>query len=745
MYCNPRATAKSDSPVCIPGIPRYSPSMATHRNIVRRLAPLRRWLTDEGAYFARPVQVLGNLSLADLRPDLIAGLTVAVVLLPQAIAEAMVAELPPQMGIYTAVVAAVVGALWGSSRHLHTGPTNASSLLVLATLLTVATPGTHEFVIAAGVLAVLVGIIKVVMGLARMGTLVNFVSDSVIVGFTAGAAVLISVNQLRHLLKLDVASKPMFLETAADIGRNLDSTHGPSMVLGIATLVLVMTLRRLKPRWPGALIAMVLAAVVAALLHLDERGVVVLGELPRTLPPLTSLPMFNLELVGRLAAGALAIAAIGLVEAISISRVVAAQSGQRLDSNQEFVGQGLASIACGFLSGYTASGSFTRTAVNYGAGGRQPLAAMSSGLWVLVALFLLAPLAVYLPQTAVVGVLLATAYGMIDWREIRRIMRSSRGDSTILIATFVSTLTLPLEFAVLAGMFVSFGRYLMRTSTPLVHEVVPDDTYAHLLPLRNQRPGCPQLGIVEIEGSLYFGAVSHVEDELTRMRERRPGLVFLLLRMQRVNHCDVSGIHMLEALVRRFRDRGGDVFLEGVRPRVLHLMSLSGFLRTLGHRNVLRKNSTIGHLFHNVLHPGICIYECEHRVFAECQTLPKHSESLDHEMLRDVAGRKVIQIRPSEVRRLMEERPGTVVLIDVGEEREFMKWHVPNSINRPLSQLSNVEPDLPTDLTIVAISRIGRRSTLAAQILLAKGYPDVRNLHGGVLGWEAAGYPIGVE
>ncbi len=719
--------------------------MAPSKKTSDRFAPILRWLNDEGAYFARPVHVLGDLRLANLRPDLIAGLTIAVVLLPQAIAYAMIAELPPQTGLYTAIVAAVIGALWGSSRHLHTGPTNASSLLVLATLLTVARPGTHDFIVAAGMLAVMVGIIKVVMGLARMGALVNFVSDSVVVGFTAGAAVLISVNQLRHLLKLDLPSRPVFLETAAEIVRNAGSAHVASTLLGVATLVIVLLLRKLRPRWPGALLAMVLAAVVTGVFDLDARGVVVLGELPRALPPLTSLPLFDLELIGRLAAGALAIAAIGLVEAMSISRAIAAQTGQRLDSNQEFVGQGLASIACGFLSGYTASGSFTRTAVNYEAGGRGPLAAASSGLWVLVALFLLAPLAVYLPQTAVVGVLLATAYGMVDWKEILRIMRSSRGDSTILIATFVATLTLPLEFAVLAGVFVSFGRYLMRTSTPVVHEVVPDDSFAHLVPLRNQRPGCPQLGIVEIEGSLYFGAVNHVEEELAHMRERRPGLVFLLLRMQRVNHCDVSGIHMLEALVRRFRDRGGDVFLEGVRPRVLHLMSLSGFLRTLGHRNVLRKDSTIGYLFHNTLHPGICIYECEHRVFAECQALPKHTESIDHENLMDVASHKITQIRPSEVRRLMEENPDSVLLVDVGEEREFRKWHVPGSINKPLSRLANIESDLPDDRTIVAISRIGRRSTLAAQILYAKGYHDVRNLHGGVLGWEAAGYPIGVE
>ncbi len=709
------------------------------------LEAIRRWLSDEGAYFARPVEVLRGIRTADVRPDLVAGLTIAVVLLPQAIAYAMIAELPPQMGIYTAVVAAIVGALWGSSRHLHTGPTNASSLLVLATLLMVARPGTPEFITAAGLLAVMVGVLKVVMGLARMGALVNFVSDSVVVGFTAGAAVLIGVNQLRHLLRLDLESRPVFLDTALEIGRGLGTTHAASAAVGIGALAVVVLVKRLKPRWPAALLAMVVAATVTGLLDLDARGVAVIGELPRSLPPLRSLPMLDLELIGRLSAGALAIAAIGLVEAMSISRSIAAQSGQRLDSNQEFVGQGLASIACGFLSGYTASGSFTRTAVNYETGGNKPLASISSGLWVLLALFLFAPLAAFLPRAAVAGVLLATAWGMVDRAEIARIVRSSRGDSTILIATFLATLILPLEFAVLAGMFVSFARYLMRTSTPVVHEVVPDESFAHLVPRRNRRHGCPQMGIVEIEGSLYFGAVHHVEEELSRLRERRPGLIFLLLRMQRVNHCDVSGIHMLEALVRRFRDRGGDVYLEGVRPRVLHLMSLSGFLRTLGHHNVLRKDDTIGHLFHNVLHPGICIYECEHRVFAECVALPKHVESADHDTMAGISHHPVDHVRPSEVRALLDDDHDALLLVDVGEDREYRRWHVPGSLNRPLPRLAGGDPDLPRDRRIVLVSRIGRRSTLASHILHDLGYDDVCVLQGGLLGWEAAGYPLAVE
>ena len=368
-----------------------------------------------------------------LRPDLLAGLTVAVILLPQAIAYAMIAELPPEIGIYAAIVGAIIGALWGSSRHLHTGPTNATSLLVLASLLAVARPGTPEFLAAAGYLAILVGLMKLVMGLLRMGVLVNFVADSVILGFTAGAGLLISINQLRNLLRIELDSTPEAFQTLRFLVRNIQQAHLLSLGLGLGVILVIILSRRLKPTWPAGLIGMVLAAAATGIMQLDERGVQVMGAMPRSLPPITNLPLLSPVLLWKLTAGALAITAIGLVEAVSISRTIAAQSDQRLDSNQEFVGQGLASIMTGFFSGYPVSGSFTRTTVNYNSGGKTPLAGVFSGLWVMAAMFLLAPLAVYLPRAALAGVLLVTAFTMVDRREVKKILRTSFGDSSIMM------------------------------------------------------------------------------------------------------------------------------------------------------------------------------------------------------------------------------------------------------------------------------------------------------------------------
>jgi SulP family sulfate permease len=215
---------------------------------IKVVSPTQVWLRDSATYFARPAQIVRDYSRKNLRPDLLAGLTVAVVMLPQAIAYALIAELPPETGLYAAIVAAIIGSLWGSSSHLHTGPTNAASLLVLSTLLPLATPGTPEYLAAAGLLAVMVGVIRLVMGLARLGVLVNFVSDSVIIGFTAGAGILISVNQLRHLFRLSIPSSPSFIDTLLAVSANIPTTHLISAAIGLGTIILMAHLNKFI-RW----------------------------------------------------------------------------------------------------------------------------------------------------------------------------------------------------------------------------------------------------------------------------------------------------------------------------------------------------------------------------------------------------------------------------------------------------------------------------------------------------------------
>ena len=710
---------------------------------------LQRSFAPAVHYLKRPVRLLKTYNRANLRPDLIAGLTVAVILLPQSIAFALIAELPPQMGLYAAIVGAVIGAFWGSSNQIHTGPTNAISLLVFSSLSAVVAVGTPQFAIAAGVLAVMVGLFQLAMGLARLGMLVNFVSHSVIVGFASGAGILIAIKQVSPLLGLSFESHNI-AETLAGIVANLPDAHTETAVIGLGTMLLIVMLRRINNRLPTALIAMVLASLAVFLFQLDEQGVVVIGNLPTGFPPFARLPLLNLQLLARLAAGALAVAAIGLVETTAISRSVSAQTGQRLDSNQEFVGQGMANIFMGLFSGYPGAGSFSRTAVNYKAGAQSPIAALFSGVFVLAALFVLAPLAAYLPISALSGVLIVTAYGMIDREEISRIWRSHPGDAAIMVTTLVGTLFLEIEFAVLLGILLSLVLFIWRTSTPRIQAVLPDEKYSHFTYQPDKEP-CPQLAIIEVYGDLYFGAVNYVEEFITNYADAHPEQRNLLLRLDHVNTCDFSGIHMLESLVRIYRERGGDLYLVGTNYRVKQMICSSEFDTFLGEDHILEEDEAIGKLFYQELDPAVCIYECPIRAFRECQNLPKRIALTDIPLLSEIESDHIITVKPIQLWQQLNPAPagngnGTEAavspppyIVDVREPREYSQGHIAEARLVPLPHILSAEVKFPADKQIVLVCRSGRRSRRAAAALQHIGCMNVQILQGGMLAWSAAG------
>lgn len=690
-------------------------------------------------YLQRPLRLFRTYDRENLRPDLIAGLTVGVILLPQAIAFALIAELPPQMGLYAAIVGAIFGALWGSSNQVHTGPTNAISLLVFSTLAGSVTVGTAEYIIAAGMMAVMVGVLQLVMGLARLGVLVNFVSHSVVVGFSTGAGILIVIRQLGPLLGLHLSNKNI-VDTITSAITRLPTAHLPTALLGLGTIAIILFIRRARPGLPSSLVGMISASVVVALFGLHEQGVAVIGQLPRNLPPLAELPLFDFDLIAHLSAGALAVAAISLVETSAISRSVAAQTSQRLDSNQEFVGQGMANIATGLFSGYVGAGSFSRTAVNFKAGARSPMAAIFSALFVLIAMFVLGPLAAYLPVTSLAAVLIITGYTLIDKAEIGRIWQGAAGDAAIMVVTLVGTLVLHIEHAVLAGITLSFVLYVVRTSTPRVQAVLPDANFKHFS-YQPDQPACPQLLVVEILGELYFGAVNHVEEKILHYLDKCPDQRFLLLRMHSVDHIDYSGIHMLENIVHTYRERGGNVFLVRVSYPVRKLMESTGFIDHLGRGNLLDDDTAITHLFHRHLDPAICIYECPWRVFQECQNLPKRTDLISVPHTSEVITNNFATITPRRLWQEMHqpEKKHDWLVVDVREPREFRRGHVPDARMMPLAEILQYAVDLPRDSALVVTCRSGRRSRRAAHLLAQQGFSNITILEGGMVAWEAAG------
>jgi SulP family sulfate permease len=689
-----------------------------------------------GVVFLRPAHIIRGYQVSYLRPDLIAALTVAVIMLPQAIAFALIAELPPQFGLYTAIFASIIGGLWGSSHQLQTGPTNTISILTLSALLTVAAPGSPEYAQAARILAIMVGLFALFLGIARLGVLVNFVSDSVIVGFTAGAGILIIVGQLRHLLGLSIRSYPELLETLKALGVNLTEAHWISLGIGLLTIFIILVLRRINPKIPGSLIAIVFASLLVGIFGLRELDVKSVAELPKGLPPVLPFPRLEPQLIAQLSTKALAVAAIALVESMSIARVISSHTRQRLDSNQEFVGQGLANIGSGILSGYPAAGSFTRTAVNYQAGARTSLASVFAGLLVLASVLTLGGLVTYIPLAALAGVLILTAIRLINFKEISSIWQGSKGDRLIMLVTFTATITIPLEFAVLIGVGMSLVYYLLQTSTPRVRAVLPDESYEYLVPTEGRNP-CPQLGVVEILGDLYFGAVFHVEDCIHTNLQKNPSQRYLLLRVQSVENIDISGIHALEGIVENYRERGGDVFFERYRDPVLEVMQSSGFYDYLGQDHFIpREEDALGYLFYKVLDPAICIYECPVRAFKECQNLPKRIDLLGESLHIEQSHVEINTISAEELWKDLCSGK-TPLVIDVREPREFKGGHVPNAKLIPLPEILSDSSPVPHDERVILVCRSGRRSTRVACVLTERGYNNVIILKGGMLNWEA--------
>lgn len=689
-------------------------------------------------YLQQPVRLFREYKREDLRPDLLAGVTVAVIFLPQAIAFALIAELPPQMGLYAAIVAGIAGALWGSSNHLNSGPTNALSLLVLSTLSATAVPGSSEYIVAAGLMAVMVGALQLVMGLVRLGVLVNFVSYSVIVGFASGAGVLIGLKQIEPLLGIDLPGGSVF-ELLGGAVVSLPDVNITSVLIGVGTVIFIVALERINRRIPAALLSMVIATALVYVLGLDRGGVGVIGALPGGLPPLARLPIFNLELIAQLSTGALAVAAIGLVQTMAIARSVANQTGQRLDSNQEFVGQGMANIVAGWFSGYAVAGSFSRTAVNLNAGAKTPVSALISSLFVLLATLTIGPVGAYLPYAVLAGVLLVTAYKLIDFAEIKRILQGAPGDAIIMLVTFFGSLLLSLEFAVLMGIILSFALYIVRTSTPRVQPVLPDETYRHFT-YQPEKDECVQMSVIEIQGDLYFGAVNYVEEFILAHGAKHPEQRFLIVRMHNVNHCDFSGIHMLESVVHSFRDRGGDVFLVRVNYRVRELMKTTGFEKFLGAENILDEDEAISHTFYHVLDPAICIYECPVRAFKECQNLPKRTDLLALPLAMPMTTVSVTAVAPRILWQQLHDSAATrPYIVDVREPREYRQGHIAEAESMPLDKLMSDDVRFPNDRQIIFVCRSGRRSRRAAAVMRSEGITNVAILEGGMIAWEAAG------
>lgn len=491
---------------------------------------------------------------ASVGRDLIVGLSGAILALPQSIAYALIAGLPPEYGLYAAIVPVLIACLWGSSWHLICGPTAAISIVLYASVSPLAVPATQDYVTLILLLTVLAGIFQWLLGLLRFGALVNFVSHSVVLGFTLGAAVVIALGQLPNLLGLNLPNEATALKGLLVLVSHLAAVDNPSLLLGVGTLVLGVVLKRLLPRWPSLLITLVVSSLVVWAWPAMFGHVALVSAFAGRLPPFTPLPL-DLDLILRLLPGAVAVGMLGLVTSLSIARSLSVRSGQLLDANQEVRAQGLSNIVGGFFAGSLSAGSFTRSGLSYEGGACSPLAGVFSALWVALFAVCGAQLIAHIPIPAMAGSILLIAWGLVDHRGIRALYRVSRSEFMVMGLTCLATLLLELQTAIYAGVLASLFFYLKRTSQPRVQ---------HL------REG--KADILRVGGSIFFGASHYLQVRLQRLQAQQ-----VVIEAQQINFIDYSGVEMLHQEARRLRSQGRSLTLRRARPQVVdELKKLEG-------------------------------------------------------------------------------------------------------------------------------------------------------------------------
>ena len=558
------------------------------------------------------------------KDDAIAALTGAMVVLPQAVAFATIAGLPPEYGLYAAMVPAIVGALWGSSWHLVSGPTTAISIVVFASISPLAEPGSAQFIGMVLTLTLLTGLIQLGMGVARLGVLVNFISHTVIIGFTAGAALLIASSQIKNFFGLDIPRGAHFHEVLIHFGSHVMDINLWVMTVGVVTLASGILAKRYLKKLPYMIIAMVVGSLVAAFLNArfgtDQTGIRTVGALVASFPPF-SIPDFSLGAIKQTLFPATIIAILALTEAVAIARSVAIKSDQRIDSNQEFIGQGLSNIAGSFFSAYASSGSFNRSGVNYASGAKTPLAAALSAVFLLLIVLLVAPLAAYLPVPSMAAILFIVAYGLIDFHHMGEILKRHKRERIILLITFIGTLV-DLEKGIFLGILVSLLFYLYRTSRPSIRELVPlaaerDNPLRKFAPLEDASPTCPQMAILSVEGSIFFGATEYAQQYFRNVDEANPDKKHLLLASRGIGFVDLAGAELLGKEATRRRKMGGGLYLVGVQPDLCEMLRRSGQVDTVGDDQIFQHKGDALKTIYPQLDNEIC-RTCTARIFYEC-------------------------------------------------------------------------------------------------------------------------------
>jgi len=509
-----------------------------------------------------------------LRLDLTAGLTVAMVAVPQSMAYAAIAGVNPVYGLYTAIIPAIIGALFGSSRHLITGPTNATALVTAGVLFAVAGSNNLELVFA---LAILSGLIRLLLGLFKLGSIIRYVSNSVLTGFLTGAGVLIIINQLGNLSGIPRPAGAGTLTIVWEFLRDLAGLNPYVLTIGLLAMAVVIMGKRINKNMPAALLAIVIAGAATALLGWQPQGVKLVSDLGSLGQAGLAfhLPQVSLAQAQTLVASAGAIALLSLVESMSVAKAIGLSSGQRINPSREFIAQGLASIAGGLFQAIPSSGSPSRSAVNYGSGAKTRLSGLFSGLFVLFMMIAFSWLIGFIPIASLAGVVIISAWQMIDRHHLALTWQSRVVSRVVFLVTFIATLLLPLHIAIYLGALLSIGIYLYESSTLKLSYLTRTADYQFVEHnLDDVRRECPAVALINVEGALYFGAVEDLETHIEEIFHR--GVKVVILRVRNMHLMASTGVTAIEGLANRAGQLGITLLMSGVTAEVESTLLTSG-------------------------------------------------------------------------------------------------------------------------------------------------------------------------
>jgi sulfate permease, SulP family len=565
---------------------------------------------------------LKGYQIADFQKDGLAGLTVAVVLIPQAMAYAMLAGMPPVYGLYAAAATPMIAALWGSLRQLATGPIAIMSLLVLTTLTPLAEPGSPAFIEYAFLLAFMVGVLYLVIGLFRLGVVMAFISHSAVKGFTAAAALIITATQVPHLLGLEVSRHEYIFHMLTELVGALPTIHLPTCIVGLVAFGIIYGLRRYRKNFPAGLVALVATTAALIFFELHETGIAIVGKSPRGLPSL-HLPPFGFDIISSLLGPAVVIALVSFAETYSVGKAISAQTKQKVNVDQEFIGQGLANLIGSFFQCYPVSGSFSRTAINFAMGAKTGISSVIASLSVVLALLFLTPLLTYIPKAALAALVISAVLLLFHPKEVFTLWKMNRHDGIVALTVFgLSLLTKP-DYALLIGVVISLMFFLWKTMHPRVVRVSKDPELNMFINADVfEKPSCPQILQLRSDNVIYFANAEYtVESILQRLNEQTTPVKFLLLDFQAVGFIDITGIDEIRRLHDEVKEREFQLALISVHLPVKEAFERSGFSDELEAGMLIEnRGAVISILFQQIDH-AYCKNTCPYSLFFECATV----------------------------------------------------------------------------------------------------------------------------